>query len=90
MSQPSVQQDNVHEEYDNKKRSEIYMEGFKEGYNESNNDFKKREYHAGYKQGYRDACVDSYWYNGVMVGILSAIGGVLMYVMSKKSKLIQF
>jgi hypothetical protein len=82
----------LHEDND-KKINEIYNEGFKEGYNESNKDFRKREYHAGYKQGYRDACEDRYWYgwySGLMVGTLATIGGILMYTTSKKSRLTPF
>jgi hypothetical protein len=70
-------------------KSEIFNEGFKEGYNES----KKREYHAGYKQGYRDACEDRYWlgwYSGIMMGALLSFGGILMYTTSKKSRLTPF
>lgn len=79
-------------EYDNK-ISETYNEGFKEGYNESNKDLKKREYHAGYKQGYRDACEDRYWlgwYSGLMIGALSTVGGIFIYTTSKKSRLTPF
>jgi hypothetical protein len=73
--------------------SEIYNEGFKEGYNENNKDFKKREYHAGYKQGYRDACEDRYWlgwYSGLMMGALTAMGGFMLYSTTKKNRLTPF
>ena len=67
------------------KKVEIYNKGFKDGTRECRN----REYHNGYKHGYRDACEDRYWngwYSGIMVGtIASIIGGIIMYIPSKKS-----
>jgi len=59
--------------------------------NEMYKDLKKHEYHAGYKQGYCDACEDRYWYgwySGLMMGTL--IGGVLMYIVDKKSRFTLF